>query len=173
MANVFSTSSGHLFVTDRVSKRLYLIDTGSNICVFPRKLLLGRRERIDYDLYAANGTTIPTHGWTSQTLNLGLRRHFSWRFVVADIQTPIIGVDLLSFYGLLVDCRHNRLLDGVTSPHQGPPHLHPSPVSTSSREAHPQTVSYRTSRSSRNQQAPTRMWGSTQRTTFAPLQAHQ
>ena len=34
---------------------------------------------------------------------------------MADIQTPIIGVDLLSFYGLLVDCRHNRLLDGFTS----------------------------------------------------------
>ena len=83
--------------------------------MFPRKFLPGRRERVDYDLYAANGTTIPTYGWTSQTLNLGLRRDFTWRFVVADIQTPIIGVDLLSFYGLLVDCRHNRLLDGVTS----------------------------------------------------------
>jgi hypothetical protein len=34
--------------------------------------------------------------------------------VVADVQLPIIGVDLLSHYGLLVDCR-NRLLDGVTS----------------------------------------------------------
>ena len=27
----------------------------------------------------------------------------------------IIGVDLLSHYGLLVDCRNNRLLDGVNS----------------------------------------------------------
>ena len=38
-----------------------------------------------------------------------------WRFVVADVQIPIIGVDLLSFYGLLIDCRQNCLLDGVTS----------------------------------------------------------
>ena len=114
-ANGCCTSSGHLFITDRVSKRLYLVDSGSDLCVFPRKLLPGRRERIDNDLYAANGTTIPTYGWTSQNLNLGLRRDSTWRFVVADIQTPIIDVDLLSFYGLLVDCRHNRLFDGVTS----------------------------------------------------------
>jgi hypothetical protein len=37
------------------------------------------------------------------------------RFVVADIQTPVIGVDLLSHFVLLVDCRNNRLLDEVTS----------------------------------------------------------
>jgi hypothetical protein len=46
---------------------------------------------------------------------MGLRREFTWRFVVADVQLPIIGVDLLSYYGLLVDCKNNRLLDGVTS----------------------------------------------------------
>jgi hypothetical protein len=48
-------------------------------------------------------------------LNLGLRRDFTWRFVIADVELPIIGVDLLSHYALLVDCRNNRLLDGVTS----------------------------------------------------------
>jgi hypothetical protein len=30
-------------------------------------------------------------------------------------QTPLIGIYLLSHFGLLVDCKHNRLLDGVTS----------------------------------------------------------
>jgi len=91
------------------------VDTGSDLCVFPRKLLPGRRERTDYTLYAAKGTTIPTYGWTSRSLNLGLRRDFTWRFVIADVDLPIIGVDLLSHYGLLFDCRNNRLLDGVTS----------------------------------------------------------
>jgi cleavage and polyadenylation specificity factor subunit 1 len=114
-ANVCTTPSGRLFVTDRVRKQRYLVDTGSDLCVFPRKLLPARRERTDYNLHAANGTTIPTHGWISQSLNLGLRCEFTWRFVVADVQLPIIGVDLLSYYGLLVDCRNNRLLDGVTS----------------------------------------------------------
>jgi hypothetical protein len=35
--------------------------------------------------------------------------------VVADVQMPIIGVDLLSNFVLLVDCRNNRILDGITS----------------------------------------------------------
>jgi hypothetical protein len=49
------------------------------------------------------------------SLNLGLRQDFMWRFVVADVTRTIIDVDLLSHFGLLVDCRNNRLLDGVTS----------------------------------------------------------
>jgi hypothetical protein len=91
------------------------VDTESDLCVFPRKLLPGRRERRDYTLYAANGTTIPAYGWTSRALNLGLRRDLTWRFLIADVQLPIIGVDLLSQYGLLAEYRINRLLDGVTS----------------------------------------------------------
>jgi len=91
------------------------VDTGSDLCVFPRKLLPGPRERSDYILYAAYGTAMPTYGWTSRTLNLGLHRDLAWRFVVANVQVPIIGVDLLSHYGLLVDCKNNRLLDGLTS----------------------------------------------------------
>jgi hypothetical protein len=83
--------------------------------VFPRTLLPGHREHTVYNLYAANGTTIPTYGWTSRSLNLGLCRDFPWRFAIADVQIPIIDVDFLSHYALLVDCRNNRLLNGITS----------------------------------------------------------
>jgi hypothetical protein len=76
-ANVCTTSSGRLFVTDRATNARYLIDTGSDLCVFPRKLLPGRRDRTSYTLYAANGTEIPTYGWTSRSLNLGLRHDFT------------------------------------------------------------------------------------------------
>jgi hypothetical protein len=86
---------------------------GSDVCVFPPKLLQGHRECTDYTLYAANGTTIPTYGWTSWSLNLGLCRDFTWHFVVVDVDLPIISVDLLSHSGL-IDCRNNRLLDRVT-----------------------------------------------------------
>ena len=40
-----------------------------------------------------------------------LRWTFEWCFVIVDVQTPIIGVDLLSHHGLLVDPRNKRLLD--------------------------------------------------------------
>jgi hypothetical protein len=102
-------------VTDCVTKTRYLVDTGSELCVFPRKLLPERRARIDYSLYADNGTTIPIYGWTSRSLNLGLRHDFTWRFIVAEVELPIIGVDFLAHFNLLVDCRNNGLLDGITS----------------------------------------------------------
>jgi hypothetical protein len=46
---------------------------------------------------------------------MGLRRDFIWRYVIANVDLPIIGVDLLSHYGLLIDCRNNHLLHRVTS----------------------------------------------------------
>ena len=61
-ANVCTISSGRLFITDSNSKQRYLVDTGFDLCLFPRKLLPGRRERTDYILYAANRSTIPTYG---------------------------------------------------------------------------------------------------------------
>jgi hypothetical protein len=97
--------------TGRSSKHRFLLDTGSDLCVFPRKLVPGRKERVNYDLFAVNGTTIHTYGWISLSLKLGLRRDLTWCFVVADVQTPIIDVDLLAHFGLLVDYRNNRRLD--------------------------------------------------------------
>jgi hypothetical protein len=82
--------------------------------VYPRRLIPQLKERVNYDLCAANGTTIHTFGWLPLSLNVRLRRDFTWRFVVADVIQPLISVDFLSHFGLLVDCRNNRLLDGVT-----------------------------------------------------------
>ena len=114
-AEACSTTSGRLFIIDRVSNLRFLVDTSSDLCVVPRKHVPGRKERTSYDLFAANGTPISTYGWHTLTLNLGLRRDLTWRFLVADVQLPIIGVVLLANFKLLVDGRNNGILDGVTS----------------------------------------------------------
>ena len=84
-ADAFSAFFSRLFVTDKVRKLRFLNDTTTNVCVAPRRLAQGRWERISYHLFATNGTPIPTHGWHTLTLNLGLRRHNTWRVVVTDI----------------------------------------------------------------------------------------
>jgi hypothetical protein len=56
-AHVCSTANGRLFVTDKSSKLRFLIDTGSDLCMFPSKLIPQHRERVNYDLYAANPPT--------------------------------------------------------------------------------------------------------------------
>lgn len=47
-------------------------------------------------------------------VDLGLRRTFPWRFVIADVTTPIIGLDFLAHYHLLPDVRQGCLVDGQT-----------------------------------------------------------
>lgn len=108
-------SSGRLFITDRKTKTQFLVDTGSDLCVFPRTALKSRRPRTTYELFAANGSSIPTYGFMQLELDLGLRRAFTWRFVIADVSKAIIGADFLSHYGLIVDCRNRRLIDNHTS----------------------------------------------------------
>jgi hypothetical protein len=114
-AHTCTATNGRLFNTDKVTKLRFLIDAGSNLCIYHCKLIPQHRALVNYDLCAANGTTIPTYGWLPLSLNLGLRRDFTWQFVVADVTHPLIGSDFLSHYGLLVDCKYKRLLDGVTS----------------------------------------------------------
>lgn len=115
MATTDYPAVGRLFVTDRTTKTQYLVDTGSDLCVFPRSKVPGRREKTNYELSAANGTTIKTYGYVNIKLNLGLRREFNWQFVIADVTKAIIGVDFLSHYNLVVDCRNKRLIDGETT----------------------------------------------------------
>lgn len=108
------TTSRRLFVTDRTTQKRFLVDTGADLCVYPRTYLPEPRTRSTYELTAANGTVIHTYGTVDLTLNLGLRRVFTWSFVVADISKPIIGADFLAHFGLLVDIGRRRLLDQVT-----------------------------------------------------------
>lgn len=107
--------NGRLFVTDERSKTKFLIDTGSDLCVFPRSMLKERREKTDFDLCAANGSVISTFGYINLVLNIGLRRDFPWQFIVADVTRAIIGVDFLSHYDLIVDIRNQRLIDQHTT----------------------------------------------------------
>lgn len=107
--------TSRLFITDKKAKVQYLIDTGSDLCVLPRRFLRQQRKPSEYKLSAANGSVINTYGTAQMHLDLGLRRDFSWNFVVADVEKPIIGADFIAHYGLLVDCKHKRILDGITS----------------------------------------------------------
>lgn len=115
MATDDSPNAGRLFVTDKHSAMKFLVDTGSDLCVFPKSVAKGHKEKTSYQLCAANGSAINTYGYAHLVLNLGLRREFNWRFIVADVTTAIIGVDFLSYYNLIVDVRSQRLIDGTTT----------------------------------------------------------
>lgn len=115
MATDDCPNTGRLFVTDKRTGFQFLVDTGSDLCVVPKTILKDRRKKSDFVLSAANGSIINTYGDINFVLNLGLRRDFVWRFIVADVTKAIIGVDFLSYYNLIVDVRNQRLIDGSTS----------------------------------------------------------
>ncbi|XP_065336843.1 uncharacterized protein LOC135937612 [Cloeon dipterum] len=100
---------------------------GSDVCVFPRKLLksTGALAKTHLDLTAANGTSIKLYGVQPMPLNLGLRRDFTWNFIVADVGKPIIGMDLLHHFDLLVDPKRHKVIKHDTLHHikttDGPP----------------------------------------------------
>ena len=112
-ANSDGPRTSRLFVNDRVTKIEFLVDTGSDLCVQPRTCIKGRTDRSTYEMYAANGTTIGTYGIKTLRLDLGLRRAFTWKFIIADVAKPIIGADLLNHLELFVNLR--QLLDTTTS----------------------------------------------------------
>jgi len=48
-------------------------------------------------------------------LNIGLRRPLLWNFFIADVDWPILGIDLLTHYKLLIDPYNRILIDSETN----------------------------------------------------------
>uniref|UniRef100_A0A6P7FDT8 Uncharacterized protein LOC114328356 n=1 Tax=Diabrotica virgifera virgifera TaxID=50390 RepID=A0A6P7FDT8_DIAVI len=108
-----TTSTPHiprrLFITDGVLQLQFLIDTGADLSVLPRKICTATRPST-VCLYSATGSCIQTYGQRQLSLNLGLDQPVTWTFVVADVTTPILGADFLTHYGISVDMRNKRLV---------------------------------------------------------------
>lgn len=99
------TKVSRLYITDRSSGNDFLIDTGADISVVPPNHKEKRCPPCNFNLLAANGTPIRTYGSKTIVLNLGLRRPIRWLFIIADVQSPIIGSDLLKKHDLLIDMK--------------------------------------------------------------------
>lgn len=109
-----------LTITDRSSSTNFLVDTGADISAIPYnsndKSIIPCKS---FPLFAANNSVIKVYGSKRLELNLGLRRAFTWDFIVADIQTPIMSSDFLSHFNLLVDVKNNQLIDQTTNMRTG------------------------------------------------------
>ncbi|CAH8611522.1 unnamed protein product [Dicrocoelium dendriticum] len=104
-----------LYVFDSTTKLHFLVDTGAEISVIPRSLEKRPLQQAGLTLQAANQTKIATYGQKLLHLSLGLRRDFPFIFTIADVQKPILGIDFLSKFGLVVDLRCRKLRDDSTS----------------------------------------------------------
>ncbi|MBM6549262.1 reverse transcriptase domain-containing protein [Streptococcus dysgalactiae] len=109
-------SSRLIYIRDLNANIRFLIDTGAEVSVIPPQQGDATHPTTQL-LRAANGTPITTYGRKSLTLNLGLRRTYRWVFSVAAVPFPILGIDFLHHFGLVVDAKNSRLIDRITSLH--------------------------------------------------------
>ncbi|XP_053611983.1 uncharacterized protein LOC128676069 [Plodia interpunctella] len=105
--------SNRLCIRELNTKERFLVDTGADISVLAAKNR-NQTPSNTYKLYAANNTPIRTYGEKTINLNIGLRRTYKWTFIVADVQTSILGADFLRSHKLLVDLHQKKLIDSVT-----------------------------------------------------------
>ena len=91
-----------------------MVDNGVKLSVIPPSLADLRDLDPGFTLQAVNKTSISTYGRRLLSLNFGLRRNFSFVFVIADVSTALLGADFLDTFDLKVDVRRSRLEDHAT-----------------------------------------------------------
>jgi predicted aspartyl protease len=97
-----STADGHgtlFFTTDAVSGRRFLVDTGSSYSFIPHSSPLPPHGST---LRAADHRRIKCWGFIKAQIKIG-GRSFTWRLLRAQVKFPILGVDFLKHFGLMVD----------------------------------------------------------------------
>lgn len=109
-----SPKLSRLFYVMDTRNNLRLVDTGAAISVLPANNKAGLKP-YQLRLQAANGSGINTYGTKSLTVNIGMRRDFTWNFTIADVQMPILGADFLAHFDLAVRMNNHSLTDNLTN----------------------------------------------------------
>jgi hypothetical protein len=98
-------------ILDKNTGRRFLVDTGASFSIFPHR---SPSRPSGPCLTGPGGQAIPC--WGSQPMDLLFHgRRFCWTLLLADVQFPIIGVDFLRHFHLMVDPAANRLVDKRSS----------------------------------------------------------
>ena len=90
----------------------FFVDTGACVSIIPasRTQQQFRDIKTSMMLTAANGTSIPTYGTTTRTIQLN-GCLYEWKFRLAQTSVPLLGADFLAHHGLIVDLKHGCLVD--------------------------------------------------------------
>ena len=91
---------------DQLSGKHFLVDTGATYSVFPHR---SSAPPSGPALTGPGGRAISTWGERETPLSFD-GQHFTWSFLLAAVQFPILGMDFLQQHGLLVDVGKNQLI---------------------------------------------------------------
>ena len=96
----------------------FLLDSGAAFSCVP--VSLARRlgvplEDSNVQLLSCDGSSVSVFGMVRlHIVIVPLRREFFWNFVVAELSQPILGLDFLSHFSLILDCGRKVLRDSRT-----------------------------------------------------------
>ncbi len=96
-------------IKDDISGRRFLVDTGASYSIWPHSSSSPATGPL---LFGPSGQWISC--WGDRVLHLQFQgRPFSWPFLLAAVDFPILGVDFLKKHGLMVDPANNRLVSAM------------------------------------------------------------
>ncbi|GFW28264.1 hypothetical protein TNCV_4639311 [Trichonephila clavipes] len=102
----------HLFVFDKHTNQRYLVDSDTDVSIIPKPNKNMKPNK--FELFVANDSKVKTYDQKLLKLDLNLLRSLPWNFIIADVNTTIIGSDFLNKYGLIIDITNKHLIDPLT-----------------------------------------------------------
>jgi hypothetical protein len=94
------------FLKDTVSQSKFLVDTGSSYGILPHR---SKKPPHSPVLRAADGRRIKCWGSKAAEVELG-GVSYSWRLIQADVKFPILGIDFMRHFQLVIDVVGSQLL---------------------------------------------------------------
>ncbi|KAH0568629.1 hypothetical protein KQX54_021316 [Cotesia glomerata] len=118
-------SKRRVYISDTISKELFLVDTGSTDSVICKcseskfnAIFRNRKFYNKFLQFPLNHPKIQTCGTLTTDLNFGTKKIFRGEFIIADINSAvgksILGSDFLAQHGLLVDCKSLKVYSSVS-----------------------------------------------------------
>jgi hypothetical protein len=104
--NSISGGTRLFFISDRAAGKRFLVDTGSSFSILPHR---ASKPTSGPSLHSANGSCIRCWGYRRQAVNFA-GSEYSWNFLLADVKFPILGIDFLKHFQLVVDVHKEQLL---------------------------------------------------------------
>ena len=101
-------------ITDRLSCRRCLLDTGSQVSLWPPTSTTAKTILSSVSLTAANGTPITANGYQQREIQIG-GKSYSFVFLIAQISRPILGLDFLQTFKMTIDLCNRQLLHSGTT----------------------------------------------------------
>ncbi|GFV76232.1 gag-pol polyprotein [Trichonephila clavipes] len=100
------------FVYDKHTIQRYSVNSGAVVSIIPKSHKNMKPNKIEF--FVANDSKIKIYCQKSLKLDLNLLRSFPWNFIIADVNTAIIGSNFLNKYGLKFDIKDKHLIDPST-----------------------------------------------------------